>query len=63
MFNNKVLTTRKSLMNFENYIIKKKKNGPIVATVSSIGPPNIFDWTKIKMIIYRTKRNYELIHK
>ena len=24
-----------------------------MATVSSIGPPNVFDWTKIKMIIYR----------
>ena len=32
---------------------KKLQNSSIMATVSSIGPRNVFDWTKIKMIIYR----------
>ena len=51
-------------MNLKKNISQKQKNSPIVATVSSIGPPNIFDWIKSKMIIiYRTKYNYELIHK
>ena len=31
---------------------------PLVATVTSIGPPDVFDWTK-KKILFRTKHNYE----